>query len=111
MTTTFVEFNRNYMLPTGGQAGTGEIIGIDSVLAATLIANGTAVSSSAPVPPTPPVMTRVKIVASFIVAGAPIYAAGVFVGVSPASFDAGDITGLPAALAAAMIANGQAVPN
>ena len=91
-------------------ADSGENIGFDPVTAASFIATGVAVSGSAPSAPAAPATTRVKITAPITV-GAPIYNAGVFVGVSPATFFAGDVAGFPAALSAALIASGQAVSN
>jgi hypothetical protein len=111
MTATFVEFTKPTMMPGGGLADTGENIGFDPVTAANLIASGVAASGSAPGAYVLPALTRVKIVAPFIPVGAPIYSAGVFVGVSPATFFAGDITGLSTAIAAALIAAGLAVSN
>ena len=110
MTATFVEFTKPTMMPGGGVANTGENIGWDAATAAAFISSGVAVSGSAPSAPSAPVITRVKMT-TFIPVGAPIYNAGVFVGVSPATYFAGDIAGFPAVLASALIANGQAVSN
>ena len=110
MTATFVEFTNPTMMPGGGVADTGENIGFAPDVAANFIASGVAVSGSAPSPPSPPATTRVKMTAPITV-GAPIYNAGVLVGVSPATFFAGDVAGFPAALASALIAAGQAVSN
>lgn len=113
MTATFVEFTKPYMMPGGGVSITGENIGFDPVTAANLIASGVAAAGSAPGAPSAPVITRVKMSVSITV-GAPIYNPGppiVFVGVSPATYFAGDIAGFPAAIAAALIAANLAVAN
>jgi hypothetical protein len=60
MSTVFVEFSKPFMMPGGGMAGTGEIASLDAVTAATLIANGTAVSSGAPPAYVAPAMARVQ---------------------------------------------------
>jgi hypothetical protein len=99
MSTVFVEFSKPYMMPGGGMAGTGEIASLDPATAATLIANGTAVSSSAPSAPTPPATTRVKFTETTMVAN------------SPPLYNAGEIATFPAAVAAALIAAGLAVSN
>jgi hypothetical protein len=99
MATTFVEFTKPFMMPGGGMAGTGESIGFDPVTAANLIANGTAVSSSAPGAPTPPATTRVKFTATTMVAN------------SPPLYNAGEIATFPAAISAALVAQGLAVLN
>jgi hypothetical protein len=99
MATTFVEFTKPTMMPSGGMAGSGENIGFDAVTAATLIANGTAVSSSAPGAYVPPATTRVKMTTTTMVGG------------SPPLFNAGEIATFPAAISAALIAQGLAVSN
>jgi hypothetical protein len=101
MATVFVEFKQNYVMPTGGMAGTGEIASFDPATAATLIAAGIAVSSSAPSAPTPIVLTRVKLTGKF---------GDLRIGHSPL-YNAGEIAGFPAAIAAALIAAGHAVAN
>jgi hypothetical protein len=99
MSTVFVEFQKPYMMPGGGMAGTGEIASLDPVTAATLIANGTAVSSSAPSAPTPPALTRVKMTTTTMVAN------------SPPLYNAGEIATFPAAISTALVAQGLAVLN
>jgi hypothetical protein len=99
MSTTFVEFQKPFMMPGGGMAGSGEQVGFDPVTAASLIANGVAVSSSAPVPPTPVAPVRVKFTTTTMVGG------------SPPIFNAGEIAGFPPAISAALIAQGLAVSN
>jgi hypothetical protein len=99
MSTVFVEFSKPYMAPGGGVMNTGEIASIDPVTAATLIANGTAVSSGAPPAYVPPSLTRVKFVATAMVAN------------SPPLFNAGEVATFPSAISAALIAQGLAVSN
>jgi hypothetical protein len=99
MSTVFVEFSKPYMMPGGGVAGTGEIASLDPATAATLIASGIAVSSSAPVPPTPVSPVRVKMTATTMVGG------------SPPLYDVGEIASFPPAISAALIAQGLAVSN
>jgi hypothetical protein len=60
MSTVFVEAVRNFMMPGGGQAGTGEIVSLDPATAASRIASGDAVSSGAPGAFVPAPTTRVK---------------------------------------------------
>jgi hypothetical protein len=87
------------MAPGGGVMGTGEIVGFDAATAASLIASGVAVSSSAPGAPTPPSLTRIKFVATTMVAG------------SPPLFDVGEVATFPSAISAALVAAGLAVLN
>jgi hypothetical protein len=87
------------MMPGGGMAGSGENIGFDPVTAANFIASGVAVSGSAPGAPTPPATQRVKFVATTMVNN------------SPPLYDAGDIATFPAAVSAALVAQGLAVLN
>jgi hypothetical protein len=82
---TFVEFIKPTMAPSGGMMGTGEIAGFDPVTAASLIASGVAVSSSAPSAPTPPAMTRVKFTETAMAGG------------SPPLYNVGEIATFPAA--------------
>jgi hypothetical protein len=96
---TFVEFSKPTMMPGGGVANTGEIIGFDPVTAASLIASGVAVSSSAPVPPTPVAPVRVKFTETTMVAN------------SPPLYGVGEIATFPAAISAQLIAAGLAVSN
>jgi hypothetical protein len=102
MSTVFVEFSKPYMMPGGGMAGTGEIASLDPVTAATLIANGTVVSSGAPPAYVPPTMTRVQFTGK---------TGPVMVSNSPPLYNAGEIATFPAAVAAALIASGVAVSN
>jgi hypothetical protein len=99
MSTVFVEFSKPYMMPGGGMAGTGEIASIDSVIAATLIASGIAVSSGAPPAYVAPSLTRVKMTTTTMVAN------------SPPLYNAGEIGTFPAAISAALVAQGLAVLN
>jgi hypothetical protein len=87
------------MMPGGGVAGSGENIGFDPTTAANFIANGTAVAASAPGVPTPPATTRIKFVATTMVQG------------SPPLFNAGEIATFPAAIFAALVAQGLAILN
>jgi hypothetical protein len=91
---TFVEFTKPYMAPAGGMMGSGEIAGFDPGTAASLIASGVAVSSSAPTVVTPPSPVLV-----------------LFHGpakVGPTIYENGEEAGFPAALAAALVAQGSA---
>jgi hypothetical protein len=90
-----------YMMPNGGMLGTGEIAGLDPTNAANAaaIASGILVSSGAPSAPSAPAVQRVKFVATTMVDN------------SPPLYDAGDIAGFPAAVAAQLIAAGLAVSN
>ena len=97
MTIAFVEFTKPYMMPAGGIAGPGEQFGFDPATAASLIAQGVAVSSSAPSAPTPPAVTRVKIIGTVTV-GAVIY-------------NNQEIATFLAPISAGLIAAGQAVSN
>jgi hypothetical protein len=99
MSAVFLEFQKPYMAPGGGVMNTGEIASIDPVTAATLIANGTAVSSGAPPAYVPPSLTRVKFTETTMVAN------------SPPLYNAGEIATFPAAVSAALIAQGLAVAN
>jgi hypothetical protein len=99
MSTVFVEFSKPYMAPGGGVMNTGEIASIDSVTAASLIASGVAVSSSAPGPYVPPSLTRVKFTETTMVAN------------SPPLYSAGEIATFPAAISTALVAQGLAVLN
>jgi hypothetical protein len=99
MAITFVEFKTNYMMPGGGQAATGENVGLDSVLATSLIASGVAAAGSAPGVPSPPATQRVKFVAN------------VMVNNSPPLYVAGDIATFLAAVSAGLIQAGVAVSN
>jgi hypothetical protein len=101
MTTAFVEFSKPYVMPGGGVAVAGEIASLDPVTAAAVIAAGIAVSSSAPSAPSAPVITRVQFTGK---------AGSVRVGHSPL-YNAGEVAGFPAAVAAALIAAGHAVAN
>jgi hypothetical protein len=96
---TFVEFTKPTMMPAGGVAGTGEQVAFDAVTAASLIASGVAVAGSAPGAPTPPATQRVKFVSTTMVNG------------SPPLYDVGDIATFPAAVSAALIAQGLAIAN
>jgi hypothetical protein len=96
---TFVEFTKPTMMPSGGMADSGENIGFDPTTAANFIANGTAVAGSAPGAPTPPATTRIKFVATTMVQN------------SPPLFNAGEIATFPAAISAQLIAAGLAVSN
>ena len=91
---TFVEF----VLPHAPY-DTGEIAGFDPVTAASLIASGVAVSSSAPTAPTPPAPVLVKFTAATMVGG------------SPPLYDVGEVAGFPPAISAALVAQGLAVLN
>jgi hypothetical protein len=102
MSTVFVEFSKPYMMPGGGMAGTGEIASLDPVTAATLIANGIAVSSGAPPAYVAPSMTRIQFTGK---------AGAIMVGGSPPIFNAGEIATFPAAISAALVAQGLAVLN
>jgi hypothetical protein len=102
MATVFVEFSKPYMMPGGGMAGTGEIASLDPVTAATLIASGIAVSSSAPGAFVAQAMTRIQFTGK---------TGGVMVNNSPPIFNAGEIGTFPAAISAALIASGAAVAN
>jgi hypothetical protein len=102
MSTVFVEFSKPYIAPGGGVMNTGEIASLDPVTAATLIANGTAVSSGAPPAYVAPVMTRVQFTGK---------TGPVMVNNSPPLFNAGEVATFPAAVAAALIAQGLAVLN
>lgn len=99
MTIAFVEFLRPYTMPGGGVAGPGEQIGFDSVTAANLIAQGVAVSSSAPSAPSPPATTRIQFKSTMMVNN------------SPPLYNVGDIATFPAATSAALIASGAAIAN
>jgi hypothetical protein len=94
MSTVFVEFTKPTMAPAGGMMGTGEIAGFDPVTAASLIASGVAVSSSAPAVVTPPTPVLVLFHGAVKV-GAVLY-------------NNGEEAGFPAALAAALVAQGSA---
>jgi hypothetical protein len=96
---TFVEFTKPYMAPGGGVMNPGEIAGFDAATAASLIPSGVAVSSSAPVPPTPPSLTRVK------------FTETTMVGNSPPLFDVGEVATFPSTISAALVAQGVAVLN
>ena len=87
MSTVFVEFLKPYMMPSGGVANTGEIASLDPVTAASVIASGIAVSSSAPSAPTPPAMTRIQFTGK---------TGAVMVGGSPPLYNAGEIATFPA---------------
>jgi hypothetical protein len=101
MSTAFYEATKPYVMPNGGVLNTGEIASLDPANAVnqTAISNGTLVSSSAPVPPTPASPVRVKLVATAMVNN------------SPPLFNAGEIATFPAAVSAALIAAGLAVSN
>jgi hypothetical protein len=101
MSLSFYEATRPYMMPNGGVLGPGEIAGFDPTnpANAVAIANGTLVSSSAPVPPTPVSPVRVQFKATTMVGGV------------PPLYDVGDIAGFPPAVSAALIAAGLAVSN
>jgi hypothetical protein len=99
MSTVFVEFSKPFISPQGGVMNTGEIASIDPVTAATLIANGTAVSSGAPGAFVPPATTRIKFTTTTMVAN------------SPPLYNAGEIATFPAAISAALVAQGLAVLN
>jgi hypothetical protein len=101
MATVFVEFSKPYIMPAGGMAVPGEIASLDPVTAAALIASGIAVSSGAPSAPSAPVITRVQFTGKV---------GGVRVGHSPV-YNAGEVAGFPAAIAASLIAAGHAVAN
>jgi hypothetical protein len=95
---TFVEFVKP-AAPLGIWYSVGEIVGFDPVTAASLIASGAAVSSSAPGAVTPVAPTRVK------------FTATTMVGNSPPLFNAGEIASFPPAISAALVAQGLAVLN
>jgi hypothetical protein len=94
---TFVEFSRPFMQPPLYNAG--EQVGFDPVTAANLIASGVAVSSSAPSAPTPPATTSVKFTEPTMAGG------------SPPLYNVGEIATFPAAISAALVAQGLAVLN
>jgi hypothetical protein len=101
MTTAFFEASKPYVMPSGGVLDTGEIASLDPTNAANMvaIANGTVVASSAPPAYVAPSLTRVKFVATTMVAN------------SPPLYNAGDVATFPAAVSAALIAQGLAVSN
>ena len=99
MAIQYVEFSKPYMLPGGGQACTGQIIGLDLVFAASLVASGIAVNSGAPSNPSAAATQRVKFVATTMVNG------------SPPLYDAGDVATFLAPISAQLIAAGLAVSN
>jgi hypothetical protein len=99
MSTVFIEFSKPYIALTGGVMDTGETASFDPVTAASLIASGVAVSSSAPSAPTPPATTRVKFTETTMVAN------------SPPLYNAGEIATFPAAISAALVAQGLVVLN
>jgi hypothetical protein len=99
MSTVFVEAVKPFTMPGGGVLNPGEIASLDPVTAASLIASGIAVSSSAPSAPSAPAMTRVK------------FTETTFVNNSPPLFDASEVATFPSAVSAALIASGAAVAN
>jgi hypothetical protein len=86
---TFVEFSLPY-----APYGTGEIVGFDAATAASLIARGIVVSSSASTSPTPPSPVLVRFVGAVKV-GAVLY-------------NNAEEAGFPAALANSLVAQGAA---
>jgi hypothetical protein len=104
MSTAFFEATKPYIMPGGGVLGTGEIAGLDPTNAANMaaIASGTLVSSGAPPAYVAPVMTRVQFTGK---------TGPVMVNNSPPLYQAAEIATFPAAVAAALIAQGLAVAN
>jgi hypothetical protein len=86
---TFVEFVKTYVPYV-----VGEIAGFDAATAASLIASGAALSSSAPTASTPPASVLVRFVGAVKV-GAVLY-------------NNGEEAGFPAALANSLVAQGSA---
>jgi hypothetical protein len=93
--TSYMELTKNYMMPTGGTVGPGEIVGADPVA----IASGAGVPSGPPAAYVPPAVQRVKLTETQIVNN------------SPPLYDAGEIATFPAAVSAALIAAGLAIAN
>jgi hypothetical protein len=101
MSTAFYEFTKPYMAPGGGVMNTGEIASLDPANPAnqSAISSGVAVASGAPAAYVAPSMTRVKFVATTMVAN------------SPPLYNVGDIATFLAGVSAALIASGVAVSN
>jgi hypothetical protein len=102
MSTVFVEAVRNFMMPGGGQAGTGEIVSLDPATAASRIASGDAVSSGAPGAFVPAPTTRVKMTGA---------RGSIMVNGSPPLYAPGDVATFLSPISAALIASGDAVAN
>jgi hypothetical protein len=102
MTLAFYQAVRgNFMMPGGGQLGCGEIAGLDpsNPINAAAISAGIIVPSGAPPAYVAPSMTRIKFTETTMVNN------------EPPLYDAGEVAGLPSAIAAQLIAAGLAVAN